>query len=298
METFTIYHTFDIDQDFDPLSDDYYNRDQAHFGGFEEAMPQIITLLEDKPFSVFLRADHQIKKMYGDYGYLIRRYPNVVKNIVENDGEINWHIHLYEQEDGSWQQIKDLDRLYQRFEEDFTTVKEIEEINTDIVRIGECVMDDGLMKLMNRLSIKIDSTALPQRQRDDQEKSFDWSSTKNSLYHPSKRDYRQGGTSHYALLEVPMTTIKMQASYDAEAYYRYINLSFKSDVLFQSMAPFIRDNDALVTITHPFEILKKGVHPLISYDIDTLKENIQRLDQLVRNCGKIPVYKKISDLLE
>ena len=297
METFTIYHTFDIDQDFNPLSDDYYNRDGAHFNGFSEAMPLIIKALEGRDFSVFLRADYQIKKVYGSYGYLLEEYPDTVSRIIKSGGELNWHIHLYEEHQGSWKQIETSELLCKRFKEDYEYVSKIDNINTKIVRVGECVMDNKLMHLMNGLCIDIDSTALPQRKRDDAQKHFDWSTTTNTFYYPSIKDYRVSSTENVNLLEVPMTTVKMQASYDDEAYYRYINMSFKSDVLFQNMQEFILKNATLLTITHPFEILQKGSHPLISYDISTLEENIKRLDEMVRACGKVPVYKKISDLL-
>lgn len=297
MKEFFVYHTFDIDQDFDPLSNDYYNRNQAHFTGFTEGIPEIIERLGGKLFSVFLRADYQIQQIYGAYGYLIHSHPSIIHQIVNSGGEINWHIHLYEKLNGVWGHIKAKESLYHRFKEDFTHVRSIPEINSNIVRIGECLMDNGLMACMNDLGITIDSTALPLRKRDDAEKRFDWSLTGNSLYHPSKIDYRKGGIEQYHLLEVPMTTIKMQASYDDEPYYRYVNLSFKSDVLFQSMQAYILNNDLVVTMTHPFEVLPKGTHPLISFDMETFHYNLTELDRLIRECGKIPVYKKISELL-
>ena len=173
MENFDIYLTFDIDQDFDPNSTDYYNRTAAKFDSFGAGFQRIIDALDGKAFSVFVRSDHQIKAVYGDYGYLINSNPSLIKSIRQNNGELNWHIHLYEEKDNEWVPV-DESRLVSSFQEDLRNVKSIPEINWKIVRIGECVMNNELMAAINAAGIKIDSTALPGRKRDDSEKKLDW----------------------------------------------------------------------------------------------------------------------------
>ena len=94
-----------------------------------------------------------------------------------------------------------------------------------------------------------------------------------------------------------MVTIPMKASYDKEPISRYVNLSFKTEVLFQNMAEYVRGNDSLLSITHPFEVLSPGQHGLIAYDMEVFKKNIQELVAVVHKCGKEPVFKHVSEVL-
>lgn len=297
VKNFDIYLTFDIDQDFNQGSEDFYNRTKAEFKSFGLGFIRLIEELNHLPFSVFLRSDFQIKTLYGAYDYLISNTPEISDRIHGSNGEINWHIHIYEPIGNEWQLVRDENRLLDSFNEDFSHVKKIKEINHQIVRIGECVMSNKLMRTLNDSGIRIDSTALPGRRRDDKEKFFDWESTSNAVYHPSHDDYRVPNDLAYKILEVPMTTINTKAVYDKAPLKRYFNLSFKTDALFYGMDDYIAENDHLVVITHPYEVLADGKHGLISYDIEVFKENVARLIQSVRKKGKIPIFKKISDFL-
>lgn len=295
MENFDIYLTFDIDQDFDPNSADYYNRTAAKFDSFGAGFQKIIDALDGKAFSVFVRSDYQIKTVYGDYGYLINSNPSLIKSIRQNNGELNWHIHLYEEKDSEWVPVDEI-RLVSSFQEDLRNVKSIPEINWQIVRIGECVMNNELMAAINAAGIKIDSTALPGRKRDDSEKKLDWLITENLPYHPSALDYRTFGENSLNVLEAPMVTIPMKASYDKEPISRYVNMSFKTEVLFQNIDEYINNNQSLLSITHPFEVLSPGTHGLIAYDMEVFRNNIKELVKRVEKCGKRPVFKHISEL--
>ena len=70
---------------------------------------------------------------------------------------------------------------------------------------------------------------------------------------------------------MPLTTIPMKASYDRFPIKRYFNLSFKSNILFENAESYIKNNDNLVSITHPFEVLSTAKHDLISYDLNVFK---------------------------
>jgi len=296
MEDFTIYLTFDIDQDFNPKSKDYYNRTNANFNTFEMGFSSIIDRLGGKPFSVFLRADNQIKNIYGSFDYLIQHNKNLIYKINKKNGEINWHIHLYEKQGFSWEQIKNKKTLLDTFIYNYNNVKKIKQINTNIVRIGECVMDNQLMKLMDDLNIRIDSTALAGRRRNDKQKNFDWYLTNNSFFHPSVNDFRVPGDNAYNILEVPMTTILMKTDYDINPIKRYFNLSFKTNTLFENFENYLRNNNHLVTITHPSELILDGNHGLISYDVNTFTNNLKILINMVECNNKKAVFKKISEI--
>lgn len=294
MKDFRIYLTFDIDQDFNPKSNDYYNRSKGNFSSFGDGFSMLIDKLCNFPFSVFLRSDFQIKTIYGSYDYLLANNPKLIDKIIRLNGEINWHIHLYQQNGSNWRQINETDEMCERFITDFESVKKISEINSKIVRIGECVMNNKLMSCIDNQGILIDSTALPGRIRKDNEKSFDWSLTTNNFYHPSKKDYRLKSDDNYNLLEVPMSTIITKTDYDKEPLKRYFNLAFKTNILFQNFESYVMNNDHLVVITHPFEVISKGHHGLISYDINTFENNISLLKEKVLLYNKYPVFGKIS----
>ncbi len=301
MIDFKIYISFDIDQDFNPDSNaDYYNRTHGKFTSFGENFIEIIDCLEGQPFSVFVRADDQINSLYGSYDYLISNNSNLIQQIKDRGGEINWHIHIYEFDGSDWIQIRDEKKMTATFLSNLKKVRSIKEINTDIVRIGECIMTNKLMNQFNDCGIRIDSTALPGRKRNDKEKYFDWSTSTNQSYFPSPNDYRIAGKPRQSLnvLEVPMNTLPVKASYDDRPYFRYFNLSFKTDPLFEHFDDYVRNHDSLVTITHPFEVLANGEHGLISYDLDVFKKNIKILEKRVLLAGKRPVFRKISDLID
>jgi hypothetical protein len=297
MNDFYVYITFDIDQDFDPDSKDYYNRSGADFSSFGEKFSLIIDKLNNIPFSVFIRADHQIKSIYGSYDHLLKNNPILIRKIIQSNGELNWHIHIYEETNGKWMQIKNEQKIVDSFLEDYHEVSRIDELNSHIVRIGECLMNNSLMEAISNCGIKIDSTALPGRKRNDKDKYFDWELTKDNLYNPSKSDYRVGGNDAYSLVEVPMSTILMKTSYDIHAIKRYFNLSFKTDILFQNFDKFVKNNNSLISITHPFEVLSKGTHGLISYDISTFEKNLNILKDRIDKSGKNVVFRRISEIL-
>lgn len=292
---FSVYLTFDIDQDFNPSSSDYYNRSAAKFDSFNTGFLSIVEQLSGKPFSVFIRSDNQINQLYGGYDYLVRS-TELIKQIKENNGELDWHIHLYEKNGNEWVPISQK-FLADAFLNDLKYVKEIPEINWHIVRIGECVMTNELMRAIDKTGVLIDSTAISSRKRDDAEKSFDWANTTNEVFNPSVSDYRVKGEPHLKVREVPMSTILMKAPYDKEPLLRYFNLAFKTDILFQNFSSYVEKHDSLVTITHPFEVISSGSHGLIAYDINTFHSNIEEMVKRVEACGKTPVFKKMSDLL-
>jgi len=297
MDFFYIFLTFDIDQDFNPNNSDYYNRSKADFSSFFSGFENMVDRLDYKPYSLFLRADYQIFKTYGAYDFLLSENPKLINKIENQKSEINWHIHIYNNSDGNWNLAKTSSQITDLFLNDYENIKKICDINSNIIRIGECLMNNELMNLLDSLGIKIDSTALPGRKRNDIEKFFDWEKTNNNIYYPSKEDYRISGENKLSIIEAPMTTLLIKAEYDIEPIYRYFNLSFKSSALFYSFEEHLSKHNFLISITHPFEVIGKGNHGLISFSMDTFLKNINILIEKVKSQGKIPVFCKISDLL-
>jgi hypothetical protein len=149
--------------------------------------------------------------------------------------------------------------------------------------MGEGYHSNRCMKLFDKLGFKVDSTAMPGRARND-ERKFDWTGTPAHPYHPSKEDYRVPGKDPLGILEVPMSMIQLQTSYDAVPLPRYLDLSFNNDLMRDGISELVASEDLIVSITHPFELVpgpKK--HPLISFDV---REAVRNIEFIIRCCEK------------
>ena len=89
---------------------------------------------------------------------------------------------------------------------------------------------------------------------------------------------------HFRVMEVPMSMIPIKAPYDKTPLRRYVNLSFHPMLLKQELEKFVAENQYMVSIIHPFEILPSiieqsglSTHPLISYSVTALVENLKNI---------------------
>jgi hypothetical protein len=162
-------------------------------------------------------------------------------------------------------------------------------------------MNNDIMNFIKDLGLLADSSAIPGRIRKDSEKIFDWSKTKNHPYFPSRIDYQKEDLSEKGFLEIPMTTINTKCSYDKNSILRYVNLGFNSEVLFNGIEELVKNNEYLVTITHPYELFEtyRSNQGLISYNINSLEENIKNIIKICKknnkNCKFIAISNLISD---
>lgn len=232
----------------------------------------------------FVRADNQLEHLHGDCGYLLERYNSTWKSLLRDGHEIGWHPHIYRMEADEWHlETRDdvleeiLTRSHSRFLE-FFDVKS--------VRMGESFHSNGTMGTLDKLGLLVDSTALPGRKRDDIERFFDWTGTPEHPYHPSINDYRVPGDEKRGILEVPMTMVETEASYDAAPLTRYLNLSFYNSLMTEGIKGLVGTNDAIVTVTHPYEIWPSpsGKHQIVSFDINEMKKN---MNDIIERCNSI-----------
>jgi hypothetical protein len=226
----------------------------------------------------FVRADNQLKEIYKDTSYLLNNYRDIWQSFKNEGDEFGWHPHLYRFNSKTWDQEKDDSKLKSILED---TLHDIHECGffPSISRIGEGYQSNAIMATLHQLGIKIDSTAIPGRMRKDEERWMDWTSTPKMPYFPAKEDYRRPGKDSLKILEVPMSMIPTKVDYDENLLSRYVNLGFHHNVLFSGLRNFIKSNDLLVTITHPFEVAselksEQRRHPLISFSLDTMEKNL------------------------
>jgi hypothetical protein len=132
--------------------------------------------------------------------------------------------------------------------------------------------------------------------RTDDTRVFDWQPTPQEPYFPSADDYRIPGRPTRKILEVPMTMIRTRAPYDQDVVKRYLNLSYRSEILAPELRRVIEEQDLLVTILHPSELLNNTpAHPLLSFRMDTVMENLTAIQEHAGRCQKELEFITISD---
>lgn len=252
-------------------------------------IPRIKELFDefDLCLTWFVRADNQLRDVYGTAAYLLLEHERLWSELIESGDELAWHPHLYERCEGGVHYVADTDeRRCARRLVDTRAELVAAGYSHSSVRIGEGFHSNLMMRALDDLGLEVDSTAIPGRKRQDQSRSFDWGPTPNEPYHPSARDYRvPGSTDSLSILEVPMTTMPVRASYDPGFMTRYINpayhhANFKEglDRLFEAQAASGRGETFLTFILHSDEVSFEGRdHPLYSFSFQEVRKNVAYL---------------------
>ena len=243
----------------------------------------------------FIRADNQLQDIYGTAAHILLEHERLLSELERSGDEIGWHPHINEWCEQSRRYVADRDehRCAQKL---VKTRAELEAkgFKHSSVRIGEAFHGNTMMKTLDELGLEVDSTAIPGRIRSDESRTFDWGPTPNKPFHPSVRDYRVPDESdHLDILEVPMTTMLVKASYDLDFLTRYINPSyhhenFKAglDRSFHTLCPATEGESFMTLILHSDEISFEGrAHPLYSFSLDAVRKNIAYLLEKIEAKG-------------
>lgn len=275
----------------------------SNFDGIEDAASLILKELrgikdsfgEEIKFTWFVRADNQLKTIYGDATYLLERYNSLWRDLKKDRDEIGWHPHIYYLDAGKWKLETLDDPLETKLIESHEAITKYFDVSS--ARMGEGFHSTKSMSVLDKLGIKVDSTALPNRKRADSERFFDWIGTPEHPYHPSKNDYRIPGKDELNILEVPMSTIRMKTSYDVTPLNRYVNLSFYNSLMNDGIKELVKTKDIIVTITHPYEVLSysKG-HSLLSFDINEAEKNLFNIIKACKEINRAYKFITMSDV--
>jgi hypothetical protein len=277
---------FTIDVDNDGVEDD--ERTTLTWKSIE-IIPRIKELFESLNLCLtwFIRADNQLKEVYGSSAYLLQKHHQLWARLQATGDELGWHPHLYGYCASSKKYVADTDQE--------SCARKLEETRSELlghgfahssVRLGEGFHGNTTMRTLAELGLKVDSTAIPGRVRNDESRSFDWGPTPNKPYYPSAGDYRVPATDDsLKILEVPMTTMPIKASYDRDFLIRYINPAyhhenFKAglDRSFDSLFPPGESESFVTLILHSDEVSAQGrAHPLYSFSLETVRKNIAYL---------------------
>lgn len=281
----TLLVTSDIDQDGLSFGTE---RDALSWNAVE-MVPRIAELLAARglPATWFVRADNQLDEVYGSAAYLFERFDALWSELRAAGHAIAWHPHIYRRAGGTYVVETDgarcaeqLRRVHAALPRPFTAV-----------RVGEAFHSNESMRALDELGLRIDSTAIPGRKRDDGVRRFDWEPTPNEPYHPSRADYRVAGDDALRILEVPMTSMTIEAPYDSAPLRRYINLAYRSDILAAAFARYLetldRERDhVIVTIVHPEEALPNA-NPLYGEGLAEIARNLDAVLAEIERHGTI-----------
>ena len=313
MKKFFICLTFDTDPDIILSSKKIDSKDKKIIGwnGLTKGKEIIFDKIKsvEKKYKVkipqtwFVRVDSQIKYYHGKADWLLKKYSKFWRKIIKNDGDIEWHIHFNKiKKDNTWSNENKPSVIKKMLIENHKIFKSYKVPNC--IRIGEAVMTNHIAKIVKNLKIKADSSALPGRKRQDKTKFFDWSKTLNRPYFMSVKKYQHETVINKKgkLLEIPMNTILTKCSYDKKPVKRYYNLSFHNKILRKNLNCYIKEKNYLVTMTHPYEVVKifknKYNSKLISFSKNEFKKNIE---QIILSCyinNKFPIFVNMESLIK
>jgi hypothetical protein len=160
----------------------------------------------------FLRADEQIRALYGSYSEIFTKFCDDVR---ESFG-VGWHPHLFRWSASSrcW---------HQEFRDDEWMHKMLTECCDDLhsqgfqvkhTKMGWCFHNNHTMKALSDLGIEADFSALPGARSPGRlidnrslQDRYDWNRTKPQPYNPSETDYQSLGSLR--IREIPATTYKV-----------------------------------------------------------------------------------------
>lgn len=164
------------------------------------------------------------------------------------------------------------------------------------VRMGDCYHDNRTMEALDRLGIRIDSSAVPGREKKDSGWRMDWIGTPREAYHPSTADYRRPGEPRRKILEVPLSVMPIRAPYDAAPLDRYYNPCMRREFVDRGLRELLASRNDLVATMHPDEAVPGDAgHPLIAYSREELRHNLSELIEQARRLGRTVRFDVLRD---
>lgn len=262
---------------------------------FARALPEIFHILEKDAAKAtwFIRLDRQIEVIYGRVDYFFQRYRKEIASLKQAGHEIAWHPHCYVRKGDQWQQNCDSASVAQELA---YLAPVAQSYGLQAVRMGWGFHTNTTMTMLADLGFAVDSSAIP-RPRYDWEKTVkDWTTTPEVPYFPGKNDYRVPGSPALPILEVPLSVIRVQAPYDTGPVQRYLNPAYHPDLWRQPLAHWLSQNDHLVTITHPYELLPRSErHDLLSFQTAAFRQNLTYLREIASSKRKLPHFITMSE---
>jgi hypothetical protein len=276
-----------IDTDPDGLSGPVVNRSAQTWDSMEAArqLPDVLAAAPELhgaavPITWFIRADEQIEQLFGSSCELLERFGPFWQQVQAHGHELGWHPHLYVREPDGLYRIADPTAACEqlaRVWEQLTCAG----FRSALFRNGEGWHHPRTYTQVERLGLRVDSTAIPGRTGGNGH-PLDWTGAPNRPYYPDPNDLRRAGPPR-PLLELPMNTWHLQASYDAAPRLRYMNPAVHEELFAQALdgwhrAEAGRSVSVWVLVLHPDEIWPAaGPDRLYARSSHALAQNLARL---------------------
>lgn len=287
--------TVDVDPDYyDSSFSKTSQTEHMSWRGVSQGLPRLRQLQSDHELlralkiTWFVRVDDQIGHYYGDVAYLIDRYRDFWEDSVARGDEIALHVHLYRLNNRSWIQDNEPITIEDQLSRAFEAMAHRGFI-PESSRIGDAFQSDVVMRCLDQLGLRVDSTAMPGRKRNDDDRRFNWEETTPFPYHPSRYDYSKSGEHSLDILEIPMSMLKTKTSYDTIPIKRYLDLSFHNEVLDIGLKELMDSSEILVTMLHPSGLLNDIVnepHGLVAFKEEALVQNLESVFRYAALAGR------------
>jgi len=241
------------------------------------------------PATWFIRADEAIRRQFGTYDAVFRRFDAALREPFAQGHEAGWLVGFSSCGPQFGLPGTELQPVLSELVEQGWRLRS--------ARAGELQHDNASMAALDSLGIAFDSSALPRRRRLEDGWGIDWEGTPQRPYRPSLADYRIPGEPERAIWELPLTTVPMLAPYDVRALPRYLNPCMHGSYLWPALEAIVRDASYLLCILHPDEAIARtdGGHPLIAYSAEVLAENLRGIVRACAACGRAVSFKTVAD---
>jgi len=256
---------------------------------------EICDLVEDSQSKTakitwFVRSDEQMKIIFEDFAYPLRRFRDLWKKFKLRGDEIGWHPHLWRWSDQKqcwYQEISDTEWISYCLEEGH---KEFPKLAMDLasVKAGWSFHNNFTMRKVNDLGLMVDVSALPGLRhrggRDERGSYFvneyDWSITPDKPYFPSEKDFRRPtmGNEEKSLriLELPVTVIPKSLGRIRGAYVANVTSTDFQYLAEKKFRESEKSNGILVAFFHPIDLFKPKANT-------NFKNNLKTLTRLSRS---------------
>jgi hypothetical protein len=231
--------------------------------------------LEGVKATAFVRVDQQVEKHFG-YRHVLEKVLSSVERGGRPAVEVGWHPHIYATNAGAYEVARDEALVAELLAEVYASVDEVRLMKC--VRLGGTQGGNLIMKTLDGFGFEVDSSANPGRSMSDAHRHFDWSRCTNSPYHPSADDYQGEKSGNYRILEVPITTIPLEAPYDQAPKARAVNPCYRHELF----ARAIRENERAlkelgfcVMLFHPDELIEGYGDDLLLYGFNNFRRNFE-----------------------
>ena len=309
----------DVDPDGRNVCDVSYEtqKPKLSWDGVKKALPPLVDHLcaLEKEHGVrlkvtwFVRSDDMMDRVYGDPCWPRVEFSELWDRLEDKGHELGWHPHLWclDERKGSWyHETGDHDWIDKCLKDGFRAFKQCGFKEPACTRMGWDFMDNRIMGCLNGLGIQADLSSLPGMSYQGREcfddkiiGYHDWEKGHDSVYHPSKDDYKNPGKDSLKIVEIPVTVvpppiIKKHSSRLLGKYFAGIRdrihgerIPFHLDVptgLFEYMFDHQLERAKkdlkrpIVCYFHPSDLLVSGM-------MDTVKDNLKHAANALKESG-------------